>query len=32
VLAAGLGAMFLWWWRLISFAGLDVDENASAAA
>ena len=31
VLAAGLGAMFLWWWRLISFAGLDVDENASAA-
>ena len=31
VLAAGLGAMFLWWWRLVSFAGLDVDENAPAA-
>ena len=31
VLAAGLAAVFLWWWRLISFAGLDVDENEMAA-
>ncbi|MGZ8631341.1 MAG: hypothetical protein ACXWZF_10300 [Actinomycetota bacterium] len=31
VLAAGLGAVFLWWWRLIPFAGLDVDQNEAAA-
>jgi hypothetical protein len=31
VLAAGLAAVFVWWWRLISFAGLDVDENEIAA-
>lgn len=31
VVAAGLAALFLWWWRLISFAGLDVDENEIAA-
>jgi hypothetical protein len=30
VLAAALGAVFLWWWRLISFAGLEVDENEDA--
>jgi hypothetical protein len=31
VLAAGLAAVFVWWWRLISFAGLDVDENEIAS-
>ena len=31
VLAAGLAAGFVWWWRLISFAGLDVEENEAAA-
>ena len=27
VIAAALGAVFLWWWRLIAFAGIDVDEG-----
>lgn len=31
VLAAGLGALFVWWWRLISFAGLDVDQNGAGS-
>jgi hypothetical protein len=31
VLAAGLAAVFVWWWRLISFAGIDVDQNETAA-
>ena len=31
VLAAGLAAVFVWWWRLITFAGVDVDENEVAA-
>lgn len=30
VLAAAFGAAFLWWWRLISFVGVDVDENEGA--
>ena len=32
ILAAALGAVFGWWWRLISFAGIDVDENESDLA
>lgn len=27
VVAAALGAVFLWWWRLISFAGVEVEEE-----
>jgi hypothetical protein len=27
ILAAALGAVFGWWWRLISFVGIDVDEG-----
>jgi hypothetical protein len=32
VLAAALAAIFLWWWRLISFAGVDVAERDSEAS
>ena len=32
VLAAGFGALFLWWWRVVSFAGVDVEDSGSAAA
>jgi hypothetical protein len=31
VLAAGLAAVFVWWWRLISFASIDVDQNETTA-
>lgn len=27
IAAAALGALFGWWWRLISFAGVDADED-----
>lgn len=27
ILAAALGAVFGWWWRLISFVGIDVNEG-----
>lgn len=27
ILAAALGAVFGWWWRMISFVGIDVDEG-----
>ena len=32
ILAAALGAVFGWWWRLIAFAGIDVDENETDLA